>query len=90
MRWRDMTPEQLDSMASDLQDRAHDEAFERESIQEARGFDAVGALRCIALRLRREATRRRKKRATADREADRETYNNQSYGIPRDGIDRRP
>lgn len=58
MKWRDLTPAVLRNISTDLFDDAHDMEFEREQIQEERGFDAVAATKCVARRLRREAVRR--------------------------------
>jgi len=58
MKWRDLTPDQLVKLSSDLDDRAHDMEVEREFIEAEQGFDLVAALECVARRLRREAKRR--------------------------------
>lgn len=58
MKWRNLSPEILRNLASDFFDNAHDMEFERESIAEERGFDAVAAVECVARRLNREAARR--------------------------------
>lgn len=63
MKWRDLTPQQLDKTASDLDDRAHDMKAEREFIAEEQGFDLIAALECVARRLRREAVRRERNQA---------------------------
>lgn len=65
MKWRDLTPEQLRAVASDLFDSAHDAAADREWLIEERGFDVVAATEAVARRIQREATRREKKAAGA-------------------------
>jgi hypothetical protein len=61
MKWRDLTPEQLRSVAADLFDDAHDDEVDREFIINERGFDAVAAMKAVARRLQREAARRERK-----------------------------
>ena len=63
MKWKDLTPEQLNSIARDLHDKAHDESVEREYIMEVEGWDAVAGLSAVARRVEREARRRLAKRA---------------------------
>ena len=58
MKWKDLTPKQLRSLAGDLYESAHDRKVEREMIEEHRGFDVVAALECVGRRLNREAKRR--------------------------------
>ncbi len=62
MKWKDLTPDQLRSLARDLRDDAHDDEFEREFIAEEQGFDAVGAMLAVARKLEREARRRERGR----------------------------
>lgn len=61
MKWRDLTPEHLRSIATDLFDDAHDDAVDRESIAEERGFDAVAVTEAVGRFLQREAARRARK-----------------------------
>lgn len=63
MKWKDLTPDQLVKVSSDLDDRAHDMEIDREFIAEEQGFDLVAALECVARRLRREATKRERLQA---------------------------
>lgn len=63
MRWRDLTPDQLRSIASDLHDAAQDDEVDRAFIRKEKGFDAVAATRVVARRLEREAQRRERKAA---------------------------
>ena len=58
MKWKDLTPKQLRTLASDMRDTAHDQGIDREQLQEERGFDSVAALVCVARRLEREADMR--------------------------------
>lgn len=61
IKWRDLTPAQLRSLAGDLFDSAHDEEIDRESVEDTEGFDAVGGKQAIGRFLQREAARREKK-----------------------------
>jgi len=58
MKWKDLTPDQLRHVATDIADHAHDMKFEQEIIEEEAGFDVVVAYEALVRRLRREAERR--------------------------------
>ena len=59
MKWKGLTADQIDALARDIEERAHDEAVDRATIIESEGFDAVAAAECLSRFLRREANRRR-------------------------------
>ena len=61
MKWKDLTPDNLRTLASNLDDTAHDHEIDRESMLEEQGFDVVAAEESVARFLKREAKRREKK-----------------------------
>lgn len=61
IKWKDMTPKQLERVSQDLSDHAHDLGIDREHMIEETGFDVVEATECAARRLDREAKRRERK-----------------------------
>lgn len=61
IKWKDMTPKQLERVSQDLSDHAHDLGIDREHMIEETGFDVVAVTECVARRLDREATRRARK-----------------------------
>lgn len=58
IKWKDLTPEQLEGAALDIDDHVHDMKSERDIIAEEQGYDLVGVLEAVARRCRREAKRR--------------------------------
>lgn len=61
IKWKDMTPKQLERVSQDLSDHAHDMGIDREQMVEETGFDVVAVTECVARRLDREAKRRERK-----------------------------
>lgn len=62
MKWKDLTPEQLQALARELDDRAGDMKADRAFIREENGgFDVYAGVRCLARRLRRESRRRERR-----------------------------
>lgn len=61
IKWKDMTPKQLERVSQDLSDHAHDLEIDREHMIEETGFDVVAVTECVARRLDREARRRDRK-----------------------------
>jgi len=61
MKWKDLTPEELRTIATELRDRAGDMLADRASIREENGgFDLYLGMKCLARRVVREAERRDK------------------------------